>query len=381
MRAEKFETPELLGRARSQRAQLHLRRHRRGARRQQHAAHLHDAGRRRHVPAHHHLGADAHRRSERQHHRPDAGARCSTSSIRSPSATAASSCRAARRTCTRCAFCPSGGRSGPHRQLSQRRGGRAWSCACMRSRSRATCRRRTRWCAAIRCSTATASPGAPTATSRCSAPSPSPAGRRSTSSTRRASRPRSAPGDDRQTAGAYGELRVSNDSLEVSQSVLDMNGDGVLDLVRSDDAPASAWSVYWGCVGGDGSFGFQSTATRVAGARQVVAPAQRRGVERRVQRQRLELYHDRHVRHHRRRHSRSRRRVERQQLVVYRGRGVPQWGFAPAVNLAGAQPRVHSPQHVLRHLSGRARHQRRRAARSHRQRRRARPRPTNGTST
>jgi RHS repeat-associated protein len=60
--------------------------------------------------------------------------------------------------------------------------------------------------------------------------------------------------------GAYAELRVSNDSLEVSQSVLDMNGDGMLDLVRSDDPPTGAWSVYWGHVAGDGSFGFQSGA-------------------------------------------------------------------------------------------------------------------------
>jgi hypothetical protein len=61
--------------------------------------------------------------------------------------------------------------------------------------------------------------------------------------------------------GAWGELRVVNGSQEVSQSVLDMNGDGLLDLVRSDDAPASAWSVYWGYVGAGGAFGFQSTAT------------------------------------------------------------------------------------------------------------------------
>lgn len=56
-------------------------------------------------------------------------------------------------------------------------------------------------------------------------------------------------------AGTYDRLRVANDSFEVSQSVLDMNGDGLLDLVRSDDAPASAWSVYFGVVD-DGAFGF-----------------------------------------------------------------------------------------------------------------------------
>ncbi|HSP96255.1 MAG TPA: toxin TcdB middle/N-terminal domain-containing protein [Candidatus Dormibacteraeota bacterium] len=58
--------------------------------------------------------------------------------------------------------------------------------------------------------------------------------------------------------GAYDRLRVANDSLEVSQSVLDMNGDGILDLVRSDDAPASSWAVYWGAVDAGGGFGFQS---------------------------------------------------------------------------------------------------------------------------
>jgi len=61
--------------------------------------------------------------------------------------------------------------------------------------------------------------------------------------------------------GAYGELRVANTSLEVSQTVLDMNGDGLLDLVRSDDPPASSWAVYWGYAGSDGTFGFQTSAT------------------------------------------------------------------------------------------------------------------------
>ncbi|MCW5954920.1 MAG: hypothetical protein KIT69_21910, partial [Propionibacteriaceae bacterium] len=50
--------------------------------------------------------------------------------------------------------------------------------------------------------------------------------------------------------GAYDRLRVANDSLEVSQSVLDMNGDGILDLVRSDTGPANQWSVYRGVVSG-----------------------------------------------------------------------------------------------------------------------------------
>jgi RHS repeat-associated protein len=57
--------------------------------------------------------------------------------------------------------------------------------------------------------------------------------------------------------GAYDRLRVANDSLEVSQTVLDMNGDGILDLVRSDDAPANSWAVYFGSVAG-GGFGFAS---------------------------------------------------------------------------------------------------------------------------
>ncbi|MDX2170025.1 MAG: toxin TcdB middle/N-terminal domain-containing protein [Deltaproteobacteria bacterium] len=60
---------------------------------------------------------------------------------------------------------------------------------------------------------------------------------------------------------AYERLRETNDSLEVSQSVLDMNGDGLLDLVRSNDAPAASWAVFWGRVGGDGSFGFDSAPT------------------------------------------------------------------------------------------------------------------------
>ncbi len=60
--------------------------------------------------------------------------------------------------------------------------------------------------------------------------------------------------------GAYGQLRVVNDSLEVSQTILDMNGDGLLDLVRSDDAPAASWAVHWGTVDAAG-FRFQSPPT------------------------------------------------------------------------------------------------------------------------
>ncbi|MGH7785577.1 MAG: toxin TcdB middle/N-terminal domain-containing protein [Candidatus Binatia bacterium] len=58
-------------------------------------------------------------------------------------------------------------------------------------------------------------------------------------------------------AGAYNFLRVANDSLEVAQSVMDMNGDGLLDLVRSDDAPVATWAVYFGFVDDD-TFGFRS---------------------------------------------------------------------------------------------------------------------------
>jgi RHS repeat-associated protein len=56
--------------------------------------------------------------------------------------------------------------------------------------------------------------------------------------------------------GAHGELRVANPSLEVSQTVLDMNGDGLLDLVRSDDPSPSTWLVFRGFAGA-GGFGFE----------------------------------------------------------------------------------------------------------------------------
>ncbi|MEO8601475.1 MAG: toxin TcdB middle/N-terminal domain-containing protein [bacterium] len=62
-------------------------------------------------------------------------------------------------------------------------------------------------------------------------------------------------------SGAYPMLRKSNANQDVSQSVLDMNGDGLLDLVRSDDPPASAWSVYFGAVDAAGTFGFQAAPT------------------------------------------------------------------------------------------------------------------------
>src|SRR5690606_33697616 len=58
--------------------------------------------------------------------------------------------------------------------------------------------------------------------------------------------------------GAYRALRVSNASQEVSPTVLDMNGDGLLDLVRSDDPPAGSWAVWWGTVDSDGTAGFAS---------------------------------------------------------------------------------------------------------------------------
>ncbi len=57
-------------------------------------------------------------------------------------------------------------------------------------------------------------------------------------------------------AGAYQALRVSNASQEVAQTVLDMNGDGLLDLVRSDDPPAGSWAVWWGTVDANGTAAF-----------------------------------------------------------------------------------------------------------------------------
>jgi len=62
-------------------------------------------------------------------------------------------------------------------------------------------------------------------------------------------------------SGVHAMLRKGTADLDVAQSVLDMNGDGLLDLVRSDDAPAASWNVYWGTVDASGAFGFQSTPT------------------------------------------------------------------------------------------------------------------------
>src|SRR5262249_30984166 len=61
--------------------------------------------------------------------------------------------------------------------------------------------------------------------------------------------------------GVYAELRVADDSQEVAQTLLDMNGDGLIDLVRSDTPPASAWDVHWGTLASDGTFAFQSSTT------------------------------------------------------------------------------------------------------------------------
>jgi RHS repeat-associated protein len=133
-------------------------------------------------------------------------------------------------------------------------------------------------------------------------------------------------------AGAYAELRVSNDSLEVSQSVLDMNGDGLLDLVRSDDPPAASWAVYWGSAGADGSFGFSATpiAWQAPGSwlhlRDVLVSSG--GCDSNgwscTRTDTFDITGDGIPDH-----------VDASgasNWVVYKGRGVPQWGFAPGVS-------------------------------------------------
>ena len=132
-------------------------------------------------------------------------------------------------------------------------------------------------------------------------------------------------------SGAYDRLRVANDSLEVSQSVLDMNGDGLLDLVRSDDPPANAWAVYWGAVAADGSFGFQpATAWQAPGnwthLRNVVvadAACNQNGWSC-TRTDTFDITGDGIPDH-----------VDASSpttWVISPGRGTPQWGFGPAIN-------------------------------------------------
>ena len=133
-------------------------------------------------------------------------------------------------------------------------------------------------------------------------------------------------------AGAYAELRVANDSLEVSQTALDMNGDGVLDLVRSDDPPASAWSVYWGYVAGDGTPGFQPTPTlwqapgnwqHLRNVEVSSGSCDNNGWSCTVN-DTFDISGDGIPDH-----------IDASNAdawVVYKGRGVPQWGFAPGVS-------------------------------------------------
>ncbi|MBX3024857.1 VCBS repeat-containing protein [bacterium] len=131
--------------------------------------------------------------------------------------------------------------------------------------------------------------------------------------------------------GAYDRLRVANDSLEVSQSVLDMNGDGILDLVRSDTGPANQWSVYRGVVSG-GGFGFENTPIawqapgnwthlrNVAVSGSAACPVGWAC----TQADTLDLTGDGIPDH-----------VDASNpttWVVNPGRGAPQWGFGPAVN-------------------------------------------------
>ena len=132
--------------------------------------------------------------------------------------------------------------------------------------------------------------------------------------------------------GVYGELRVANDSQEVSQTLLDMDGDGLIDLVRSDTPPASSWEVHWGAVGSDGAFAFQAAATpwQVPGnwtyLRNVaVSSGGCNGNGWSCSKtdtfdltgDGIPDYVD---------------ASNGANWIVYKGRGVPQWGFAPGVN-------------------------------------------------
>jgi hypothetical protein len=164
--------------------------------------------------------------------------------------------------------------------------------------------------------------------------------------------------------GAYGALRVSNASLEVSQTILDMNGDGVLDLVRSDDPPVSTWAVYFGAVDSNGSFAFSTAAT----------PWQAPGNWLHLRNiwtsggscsgsdwkctasDTFDITGDGIP-------DTSTRRTPAPGRST-RGRGIPQWGFAAGVRLAGAQPPCSSVAATAGQLSGRRRHQRRRTSRS-----------------
>jgi RHS repeat-associated protein len=129
--------------------------------------------------------------------------------------------------------------------------------------------------------------------------------------------------------GAWNELRVVTSSREVSQTLLDMNGDGVLDLVRSDDAPVTSWAVWWGSVASDGTFGWQSAATpwQAPGSwthlRNVIESGCGNGWSC-TQTDTFDITGDGIPDH-----------IDASNAtdwVVYKGRGVPQWGFAPGVS-------------------------------------------------
>lgn len=129
---------------------------------------------------------------------------------------------------------------------------------------------------------------------------------------------------------AYPRLRQINASLEVSQSVLDMNGDGILDLVRSNDAPVASWAVFFGRVDA-GSFGFDAAPTAWAAPGnwlhlrnvEVASGACSGNGWQCTRRDTFDLtgdgipdFVD---------------AASPNSWVVYPGRGVPQWGFGPGV--------------------------------------------------
>lgn len=145
--------------------------------------------------------------------------------------------------------------------------------------------------------------------------------------------------------GASTELRIVRAGEDVTQTLLDMNGDGILDLVRSDDPPAASWAVYWGSVNSSGTFAFRLTPT--AWQVPTSSPVLRQVAAKCAtgwsctETDTFDITGDGIPDFVDARNGRS--------WTVYQGRGSPAWGFAPGV----AWPAPNQP-HVRRTFTNRA---------------------------
>jgi len=135
---------------------------------------------------------------------------------------------------------------------------------------------------------------------------------------------------------AYDHLRLVNDRAEVSQTVMDMNGDGVLDLVRSSGHAAFRWSVWFGTANAT-TASFSSAPTlwtlpvkwdRIRGADSWVNCDGRGGTGTLGRRDTFDITGDGIP---------DRIEITFDDWTIYRGRSTPSWGFGDPEDWTGPE--------------------------------------------